>query len=89
MPFLPRLPAVIRSFTAVAALLIAAPAYAKDDLVIGIAEFPSSLHPSIDPLLIKSYILGFTIRTITTYDGDGKLICLLCTDVPSLDNGPS
>ena len=87
MPFLPRLPAVIRSFTAVAALLIAAPAYAKDDLVIGIAEFPSSLHPSIDPLLIKSYILGFTIRTITIYDGDGKLICLLCTDVPSLENG--
>ncbi len=68
-------------------LLIAPPAHAKDDLVIGIAEFPSSLHPSIDPLLIKNYILGFTMRTVTTYDGDGKLICLLCSEVPTLDNG--
>ncbi len=68
-------------------VLVAPAAHAKDDLVIGMAEFPSSLHPSIDPLLIKSYILGFTIRTITTYDGDGKLVCLLCTEVPTLDNG--
>jgi peptide/nickel transport system substrate-binding protein len=70
-----------------AAALGAPSASAKDDLVIGIAEFPSSLHPSIDPLLIKSYVLGFTIRTVTTYDGDGKLICLLCTEVPTLQNG--
>jgi peptide/nickel transport system substrate-binding protein len=71
-----------------AAIVVKMPAaLAKDDLVIGIAEFPSSLHPSIEPLLIKSYVLGFTIRTITTYDGDGKLICLLCTEVPTLQNG--
>jgi peptide/nickel transport system substrate-binding protein len=82
----------------IAALMLAAPifagtlaaapaAQAKDDLVIGIAEFPASLHPSIDALLIKSYVLGFTIRTITTYDKDAKLICLLCTEVPTLENG--
>jgi peptide/nickel transport system substrate-binding protein len=80
-----------RSFraAALAALLAAVPcaAQAKDDLVIGIGEFPASLHPSIDALLIKNYVLGFAVRTITTYDGDGKLICLLCTEVPSLDNG--
>ncbi len=62
-------------------------AQAKDSLTIGIAEFPASLHPSIDALLIKNYVLGFAIRTITTYDKDGALICLLCTQVPSIENG--
>jgi peptide/nickel transport system substrate-binding protein len=67
--------------------LAASPARAKDDLTIGIAEFPASMHPSIDALLIKNYVLGFGIRTITSADASGKLICLLCTEVPSLDNG--
>ena len=75
------LPAVL------AGLLLTAPAQAKDDLTIGIAEFPASMHPSIDALLIKNYVLGFGIRTITANDATGKLICLLCTEVPSLDNG--
>ena len=68
-------------------LLLHPAAHARDTLVVGIGEFPSSLHPSIDPLLIKSYVLGFATRTVTTYDGDSKLICLLCTEVPSLENG--
>ena len=70
-----------------AALALAGPARAKDDLVIGISEFPASLHPSIDALLIKNYVLGFSVRTITSADASGRIICLLCTDVPSLDNG--
>ena len=77
-----------RVFVAIlAALAMAGPAHAKDDLVIGIGEFPASLHPSIDALLIKSYVLGLSIRTITSADASGRIICLLCTDVPSLDNG--
>lgn len=72
---------------ALALLLATTAARARDDLRIGMPEFPSSLHPAIDPLLVKSYILGFTTRTVTTYDGDGKLVCLLCTEVPSLENG--
>ena len=68
-------------------LLLHPAAQARDALVIGIAEFPSSLHPSIDPLLIKNYVLGFATRTVTTYDADNTLICLLCTEVPSLENG--
>lgn len=70
-----------------AALALAGPAHAKDDLVIGISEFPASLHPSIDALLIKSYVLGLGIRTITSADASGQIVCLLCTAVPSLDNG--
>jgi peptide/nickel transport system substrate-binding protein len=62
-------------------------ASAKDDLVIGVAQSPSSLHPYIDAEIIKGYILGFAQRPITSFDRDWKLACLLCTDVPTLDNG--
>ncbi len=74
-------------FLLAAALAGPVAAAPRDTLTIGIAEFPASLHPSIDALLIKNYVLGFGIRTITTYDKDGTLICLLCTEVPSFDNG--
>lgn len=74
--------------TAVAAVLLLSPAaQARDALVVGIGEFPSSLHPSIDPLLVKSYVLGFATRTVTTFDAGNKLLCLLCTEVPTLENG--
>ena len=63
-----------------------APAAAKDDLVIGIGEFPASLHPLIDASSIKSYVVAFGQRAISAYVKD-RLICLLCTEVPSLQNG--
>ena len=53
----------------------------------GVAQSPSSLHPYIDAEIIKGYILGFAQRPITSFDRDWKLACLLCTDVPTLDNG--
>ena len=75
------------AFLLAAALLPISGAQARDTLTIGIAEFPSSLHPSIDPLLIKTYVLGFATRTVTTYGPGNRLICLLCTEVPTLENG--
>jgi peptide/nickel transport system substrate-binding protein len=68
-------------------LVSARPVEAKDDLVIGVAQSPSSLHPYIDAEIIKGYILGFAQRPVTSFDRDWKLACLLCTDVPTLDNG--
>src|SRR5271166_2925280 len=65
----------------------AAAAQAKDDLVIGVAQFPSSLHPDIDAEVIKGYVNAFTIRQITAYDKDWKNSCLLCAELPTLDNG--
>jgi peptide/nickel transport system substrate-binding protein len=70
-----------------AALPLAAPAQAKDDLVIGIAQFPSSLHPSIDAEVIKSYVDDFGIRQITAFDADWKNTCLMCTELPTVQNG--
>lgn len=71
-----------------ALLLLAWPAAAAHpDLTIGVASFPSTLHPAIDPDLIKFYVLGFADRPVTTFDATGKLVCLLCTRVPSVANG--
>ncbi len=32
---------------------------AKDELVIGITQFPSTFHPNIDAMAAKSYILAW------------------------------
>ncbi len=71
-------------------LLLSRPAAAASphpDLTIGVASFPSTLHPDIDPDLIKFYLLGLADRPVTAYDAAGKLVCLLCTEVPSIANG--
>ena len=80
---------IIRRLVAAAAILIvsAAPVAAKDDLVIGITQFPATLHPHINSMLAKSYVLNATMRPLTTYDQDWTLICLLCTSLPSIQNG--
>jgi peptide/nickel transport system substrate-binding protein len=82
----------MRRLTAVAALFAAALATAHaqgqhDTLTIGIAQFPSSLHPDIDPEVVRAYAAGFVIRPITAFDADWKNTCLLCTDLPTLENG--
>ena len=35
----------------------------------------------------KSYVLGMAMRPFTVYDADWKLVCLLCTELPSIENG--
>lgn len=76
---------------ALALALIVAPfclAHAKgDDLVIGIAQFPSSLNPNIDPEVVKTYSTFFGLREITAFDADWKNSCLLCTELPTIENG--
>jgi len=67
-------------------MLSASPALAKD-LVIGITQYPSTFHPNIDSMLAKSYVHGLTRRPITVTDADWTLQCMLCTSLPSLENG--
>ena len=71
----------------VACGLFAGPAMARDDLIIGMSQFPPSLNPNIDPTVVKSYVLDFTTRPITAYDKDWKLTCLMCTTLPTIENG--
>ena len=72
-----------------AAVMLAAPSAhaARDTLTIGLTQFPSTFHPSIDSMMAKSYILAMTRRPFTTFDADWKLVCMLCTRLPTLENG--
>ena len=58
-----------------------------DTLAIGITQFPATLNPDIDAMAAKSYVLGMALRPFTVYDADWKLVCLLCTKLPSIANG--
>ena len=60
---------------------------AHDTLTIGIAQFPSSLHPDIDAEVVKKYADGFVIRQITAFNKDWKNSCLICTELPTIENG--
>lgn len=60
---------------------------APEKLTIGITQFPSNFHPGIDSMAAKSYILGFTRRPFTSYDANWQLVCMLCTELPTRDNG--
>jgi peptide/nickel transport system substrate-binding protein len=83
----------VHFFTAIALIIClilsaASPARAdRDELVIGIAQFPFSFHPNFEPMVAKSYVLGMTRRPLTTYDANWRLICMLCQELPTIENG--
>jgi peptide/nickel transport system substrate-binding protein len=60
---------------------------AHDTLTIGIAQFPSSLQPNIDAEVVRGYVMGFVIRRITGFNADWQNTCLLCTELPTIENG--
>lgn len=71
-------------------LLAAVPApaaAARDSLTIGITQFPSTLHPAIDSMMAKTYVLAMTRRPLTVYDADWTVVCLLCVELPTIENG--
>lgn len=80
---------VLRNLAAAltAVLALFGEAAARDQLVIGTTQFPVMLHPTIESMLAKSYVLGFTERPFTTYDETWELICMLCTELPTIENG--
>lgn len=71
------------------ALALAAPAQApaRDELTIGITQFPSTFHPAINLMAAKHYILAMALRPITDYGHDWKVMCVVCTELPTLENG--
>jgi peptide/nickel transport system substrate-binding protein len=73
-----------------ALLLAALPALAqgtREQLTIGITQYPATLHPNIESMAAKSYVLGFARRPLTSYDQEWRLACLGCETVPTLENG--
>ncbi len=75
---------------AAALLFAAAPAAAqakRESLTIGMTQFPATMNPLIDSMLAKSYVLAMVRRPLMTFDADWSLVCLLCTEVPTFENG--
>ncbi|MBF0304060.1 MAG: peptide ABC transporter substrate-binding protein [Alphaproteobacteria bacterium] len=75
------------AFALLALIGLTGPVGAKDELVIGITQFPSTLHPSIDSMMAKSYVLGMARRPFTAHDAQWRLVCMLCVELPTLENG--
>jgi peptide/nickel transport system substrate-binding protein len=59
----------------------------RDELVIGLTQYPSTLNPDIDSMAAKTYVLRLARRPFTTYDADWKLVCMLCVELPTFENG--
>ena len=68
-------------------ILLTSQAVAKDTLTIGLAQFPATFHPAIDPMLAKSYILDMARRPLTAFDAQWRLVCLMCETLPTFENG--
>ncbi len=82
-----------RSAAAALALLVAGLPFpgqanqARDTLVIGMTQFPSTFHPAISLMSAKLYILAMAVRPVSDYGHDWKPICHLCVELPTLENG--
>ena len=82
---------IISALVGLALLVAAAPGApamaARDQLVIGISQFPGNFNPNIDSMMAKSYVLAMARRPFTAYDADWNLICMLCTELPDIAKG--
>ncbi len=59
----------------------------RDELVIGLSQFPTAFHPLIESHAAQAYVLAMTQRPLTGYNADWALVCMLCTELPTLENG--
>lgn len=74
-------------FVQVFLVLSLSPALAKDILRIGVTQYPSTLHPMIDSMLAKTYVNAMTQRPLTIHNPDWIPECMLCTELPTFENG--
>src|SRR5260370_28475937 len=65
----------------------AAVARPVDELAIGVIQFPATLHPSINAMTAKSYVLGMVRRPPTTYDAQWHPVRMVCAALPTIENG--
>jgi peptide/nickel transport system substrate-binding protein len=58
-----------------------------DELTIGISQYPGTFHPSIEPTVAAHFVLAMARRPLTVFDANWQIICMLCTELPSVENG--
>ena len=66
---------------------VGASAQTRDRLVIGMTQYPSTLNPIIDSMLVKSYVLAMARRQISIIGHDWEAMCQLCTELATFENG--
>lgn len=57
------------------------------ELVLGLSQYPNTFHPSINSMMAKSFVLGFTRLPIAVHDAQWRLVCMMCTELPTIENG--
>jgi peptide/nickel transport system substrate-binding protein len=75
--------------TALALVLGASAAWAGEPgtLTIGLSQFPPDMHPDVGHTSVKDYVLDAASRPVVSFDLAGNVVCVLCTEVPSIKNG--
>jgi len=58
-----------------------------DMLTIGVSQYPSTLNPIIENMVAKSYVLGFSHRSLVRYNHEWVSECQTCETLPSIANG--
>lgn len=78
----------VAAFLMAAAVLLGASAVqARDKLTIGVTQFPSTLNPIIDSMLVKSYVLAMARRQVSIIGHDWEAMCQLCTELATFESG--
>lgn len=74
-----------------AATMLAVPsAQAQQDdeqLVVGALQFLTNFHPLIQVNNTKRNLIALSLRPLTAFNGDGIVECVLCDEVPTIENG--
>ena len=82
-----RIPVFVAAAALASVLASGAAQAQKDELVIGIGQFPQGFHPNFASHVALSLIHGMSRRPFTVYDAEWKLICMLCETLPSREAG--
>jgi len=59
----------------------------NNELKIGISQEFENMNPLVSNMVATTYMMGMTMRTLTTIDADGKWVPQLAKSIPSLENG--
>ncbi|WP_244488997.1 peptide ABC transporter substrate-binding protein [Devosia sp. Root635] len=58
-----------------------------EQLVVGALQFLTNFHPLIQVNNTKRNLITLSLRPITAFDSSGEVVCVLCEEVPTIENG--
>lgn len=58
-----------------------------EQLVVGALQFLTNFHPLIQVNNTKRNLITMALRPITAFDRSGEVVCVLCDQVPTVENG--